>query len=132
MCSVATGMSVESEAVTFQSYMTFPNGGPLSRVFPFAAVDVELLFATNIMDVGAGVAVPLLVLNLLVVNRVLATSEAPARECRNAVVTLVESAEASVVRNRAATDKRERLANNREPPKPNSKSSSFTGEIYAT
>jgi hypothetical protein len=121
-------MCVESEGVTFRLYMTFPNGGPLSREFPFAAVDVELLFATNIIDAGVGVAVP-----LLVVNRVLATSEAPAPECRNAVVTLVESAEASAVRNRAATsDKRERLANNREPPKPNSKSSSFTGKIYAT
>jgi hypothetical protein len=125
LCSVATGMCVESEGVTFRLYMTFPNGGPLSRVFPFAAVDVEVLFAANIMDVG--VAVP-----LLVVNRVLATSEAPARECRNAVVTLVESAEASVVRNRAATsDKRERLANRIEPPKPNSNASGFTSKIYA-
>jgi hypothetical protein len=114
--------------VTFRLYMTFPNGGPLRRAVPFAAVDVEVLFAANIVDVGVGVAVP-----LLVVNRVLATSEAPAWECRNAVVTLVESAEASVVRNRAATsDKRERLANRIEPPKPNSNASGFTGKIYAT
>ena len=125
-------MCVESEAVTFRPYTTFPNGGPLSRAFPFTAVDVELLFATNIMDVEVGVAVPLVVVNLLVVNGVLATPEAPAPECRNAMVTLVESAEASAVRNRAATsDNRERLANNGEPPKPNSKSSSVTGKIYA-
>jgi hypothetical protein len=68
-------MCVESEALMFQSYMTFPNRGPLSRAIPFAAVDVELSFATNIMDVGVGVAVP-----RLVVNRVLATPEAPVPE----------------------------------------------------
>jgi hypothetical protein len=62
VCSLTEGMPVGAEAVIFQSYMIFPNGGPLSRVFPFAA---ELLFATNNMDVG--VAVP-----LLLVNRVLA------------------------------------------------------------
>jgi hypothetical protein len=106
-------MCVESEAMTFRLYMTFPNGDPLSRAIPFAAVDVELLFAVNIMDVRVGVAVP-----LLVVNRVLATLEAPAPECRNAAVTLVESAEASVVRNREATSGK-RLANKIEPPKTN-------------
>jgi hypothetical protein len=105
-------MCVESEAVTFRLYTTFPNGGLLSRVFPFAAVNVELLSATNIIDVRVGVAA-----RLLVVNRVLATPEAP--ECRNAAVTLVESAEASVVRNREATSDK-RLSNKIEPPKTNS------------
>jgi hypothetical protein len=101
-------MCVESEAVTFRLYMTFPNGGLLSRALPFAAVDVDLLFAVNIMEVRVGVAAP-----LLVVNRV---SEAP--ECRNAAVTVVELAEASVEKERATTrDKRKRRPDTIDPPK---------------
>ena len=102
--------------------MTVPESAALTRAFPLSGVVIGLSYATNI----EGVALPALVEKWPA--ETLARSLALALDCRLSVVTLMESAEASVQRNRATTsDKEKQLVDKIDPPKPHSNSSNLQG-----